>query len=118
MVAQGQGDEGIAQLRHGIAALRATGLECTRPSSLAQLAEAYGKLGQIDEGLHVLAKAFTAVHSTGERYCEADLYRLRGECLLRQAQQGAVQTAPPATVLLAEGEQEGATDLQPLEALA
>src|SRR5206468_1210807 len=44
----------IAQLRHGIAALRATGLDLTRPSFLAQLAEAYGRTGQIDEGMHIL----------------------------------------------------------------
>src|SRR5207302_179215 len=119
LVAQGQGDEGIAQLRHGIAAVRATaalqatGSELTRPSFLVQLAEAYGRTGQIEEGLNVLAEALAAVHSTGERYCEADLYRLQGEFLVRQAEQGAARTVPPATALLAESEQVGATDVQP-----
>jgi DNA-binding winged helix-turn-helix (wHTH) protein/predicted ATPase len=120
LVVQGQGDEGIAQLRHGIAALRATaalrdtGSELARPSFLVQLAEAYGRTGQIDAGLHVLAEAFAAVHRTGERYCEAVLYRLRGEFLLRQAAPGAAPTAPAATALLAAREQGGATDGQPL----
>jgi predicted ATPase len=119
-VAQGQGDAGIAQLRQGITALRATfasratGPTLTRLSFLAHLAEAYGRTGQINKGLNVLTEAFAAVHSTGERYCAADLYRLRGEFLLRQAEHGAVRTAPPATALLAEGEQGGATDGQPL----
>src|SRR5262245_62145342 len=66
--------------------------------------------GQIDEGLTMLAEAFTAVHKTGERYCEADLYRLQGEFLLRQAASGAT----PATALLTEGAQGGVTDVQPL----
>jgi predicted ATPase len=114
LVAQGQGDEGIAQLRHGIAALQATGSELTRPSFLVQLAEAYGRTGQIEEGLNVLAEALAAAHRTGERYCEADLYRLQGEFLLRRVKQGASRTVPPATALLADGEQGGATDVQPL----
>jgi predicted ATPase len=114
LVAQGQGDEGMTQLRHGLAALRATGLELTRPSFLGRLAEACGKTGQIDEGLNVLVEALAAVHSTGERYCEADLYRQQGEFLLRQAEQGAACTARRATALLTEGKQVGATDGQSL----
>jgi hypothetical protein len=51
---------------------------------------------------------------TGERYCEADLYRLRGEFLIRQAEQGTARTALPATALLAESEPGGATDAQSL----
>jgi hypothetical protein len=54
------------------------------------------------------------VGRNGERYCEADLYRLKGEFLLRRAEQGASRTAPPATESLAGGEQGGATDVQPL----
>src|SRR4029434_7018230 len=48
---------------------------------LALLAEAYG---QADEGLRVLAEALTAVHTTGERHHEAELYRLQGELRLKQ----------------------------------
>ena len=43
---QGQGEEGIAQIRQGLAAYRATGAEAVRPYYLALLAEAYGKAGQ------------------------------------------------------------------------
>jgi predicted ATPase len=81
---QGQRAEGMAQMRQGIAAWRATGAELARPYWLAPLAEAYGKAGQADEGLRVLAEALTAVHNTGERHHEADLYRLKGEFLLKQ----------------------------------
>jgi predicted ATPase len=113
LVAQGQDDEGIVQLRYGIAASQATGSDLTRPAFLVQLAEAYGRTGQIEEGLHVLAEALAAVHRTGERYCEADLYRLQGEFLLRQAEQGTSRTVPPETELLAEAERVGATDVSP-----
>jgi predicted ATPase len=81
---QGQSVEGIAQMRQGIAAWRATGAELQRPYYLALLAEAHGKAGQADEGLRVLAEALTAMHTTGERQHEAELYRLKGELLLKQ----------------------------------
>jgi predicted ATPase len=81
---QGESAEEMAQIRQGIAAWRATGAELQRPYFLALLAEAYGKAGQTDEGLSVLADALTAVHNTGERQHEAELYRLRGELRLKQ----------------------------------
>jgi predicted ATPase len=81
---QGQSAEGIAQMRQGIAAWRATGAELQLPYYLALLVEAYGKAGQAEEGLRVLDEALTAVHKTGERQHEAELYRLKGELLLKQ----------------------------------
>ena len=49
------------------------------------LAEAHGNVEQIDEGLTMLAEALAGMDKTGERYWEAELYRLKGELLLRQA---------------------------------
>jgi predicted ATPase len=83
---QGQGEEGVAQIRQGLAAYQATGSELARPRFLALLAEAYGKVGQAAEGLHALAEALTLVNKTGERYYEAELYRLKGELTLQKFQ--------------------------------
>jgi TOMM system kinase/cyclase fusion protein len=82
---QGQGEEGIAQLHQGLAAYRAAGAELGRPHRLALLAEAYGEVGQKEAGLTVLAEALAVVDKTGELFWEAELYRLKGELLLRQA---------------------------------
>ena len=90
---QGQGEEGIAQIRQGLAALRATGAEVVRPYFLALLAEAYGKVGQTEEGLSVVAEALALVDKTGERFYEAELYRLKGELTL-QAQEGFRLASP------------------------
>jgi predicted ATPase len=78
---QGRGEEGIAQMRQGLMAWQATGAELTRPYCLALLAEAYGTGGQAEEGLSVIDEAFGVVSKTGERCCEAELYRLRGALL-------------------------------------
>src|SRR5262249_35792758 len=42
LVEEGQAEEGVAQIRQGLAARRATGTELYRPWFLALLAEAYG----------------------------------------------------------------------------
>ena len=65
-----------------MAAWRATGAELTRPWYLAQLAEAYWQEGQGQEGLAVLKEALTLMHTTEERWWEAELHRLQGELLL------------------------------------
>ena len=82
---QGHVEEGIVQMRQGRAASQATGADLGRTSSLAALAEAYGKVGQREEGLSMLAEALTAADSTEERYYEAELYRLKGELTLKQS---------------------------------
>jgi len=50
---------------------------------LALLADAYRKVGQIDEGLSVLAEALAFVDKSGERVWEAELYRVKGELTLQ-----------------------------------
>jgi class 3 adenylate cyclase/predicted ATPase len=90
---QGQREEGIAQIRQGLAAYQATGAELWQPYFLALLAEAYGKVGQTEEGLSVLAEALTMVNKNGERWWEAELYRLKGELTLqREARDWRLET--------------------------
>jgi predicted ATPase len=84
ITAQGEGAEGIAQVRQGLVAHRATGAELHVPYFLSLLAEAYGEVGQPEEGLTVLVEALAIVDNTGERYWEAELCRRKGELLLMQ----------------------------------
>jgi predicted ATPase len=85
LAAQGQDEAGIAQMHQGLAAIRAAGQGLGLSSRLAQLAEAYGKSGQAEEGLRLLAEALAHVDHIGERFWEAEVYRLKGELLLQQA---------------------------------
>jgi len=86
---QGQVEEGIAQIRQGLTAYRATGAGVGRPHFLALLAEACGKAGLAEEGLNALTEALGIVCKNGEREYEAELYRLKGELLLAQENQKA-----------------------------
>jgi predicted ATPase len=82
---QGQRAEGIGHIHQGLAAYRATGAALAQPWHLALLAEAYQHARQTEEGLAALAEALTAVHNTGERVYEAELYRLQGALRLAQS---------------------------------
>ncbi len=103
---QGQAEAGVAQIRQGLAAYRATGAEAARPYYLALLAEVYGKVGQVEEGLNALAEALAMVDKTEERYYEAELYRLKGELSLKSRQVKASQDKSEVTSPQAEAEAE------------
>jgi predicted ATPase len=81
---QGQGEVGMAQVRQGIAALRATGAALLVPYFCTLLAEVSAHLGHIEDGLQALAEAHTVVEQQEERWWEAEIHRLRGVLLLRQ----------------------------------
>src|SRR5204863_587360 len=81
---QGQGEEGLAQIRQGIAAWRATGAAQHVPYYCTMLAEVSDHLGHPEDGLQALAEAHTLVEQHEERWWEAEVYRLRGVLRLRQ----------------------------------
>ena len=80
---QGQCEEGIAELREGLAAYRALGAELECSHWLALLAEAHRDWGRPAEGLSLIAEALDHVAQTGIVYYEAELHRLDGELRLR-----------------------------------
>jgi predicted ATPase len=84
LIMQHPTEEEIAQIRQSFAARRTTGMRTVLPW-LALLAEAYGKVGQAEEGLTVLFEAQTYIDHTGDRFCESELSRLTGELLLKHA---------------------------------
>lgn len=55
---------------------------CYSSGILGALAEAQAQAGQPESGLATLAEAFALIEETDEHYCEAELYRLKGELLL------------------------------------
>jgi class 3 adenylate cyclase/predicted ATPase len=94
LVESGHGEEGIAQIHQGLAAYRATGAELELPYGAALLAEACGKIGKAEEGLTALVETLAQVEKNGVAFHAAELYRLRGELMLRQ---GVPDTQPVET---------------------
>jgi predicted ATPase len=88
---QGQAQEGIEQITQGLRAHRATGAELLRSYFLALLAEAYGIMRQPEAGLTVLTEALTFAETSGERWYEAELHRLKGELLLQGSSENSTE---------------------------
>jgi hypothetical protein len=63
--------------------IESTGAALSASYILAQLAEAYGKLGREAEGLDLLGQGLAIVERSDERWYEAELHRLEGELLLQ-----------------------------------
>jgi predicted ATPase len=76
---RGQVERGIAQMREGLTAIRATGCDLRRSYYLSLLAQVCGHAGQVDEGLDLLQEALTTAEASGERWKDAELHRLEGE---------------------------------------
>jgi predicted ATPase len=81
---QGQGDEGIDEMRRGIAAWRAIGAAMMLSNWLASLAKAYAKVGKREGALRLLDEALSLVDRNEERCWEAELHRLKGELFLKE----------------------------------
>jgi predicted ATPase len=53
------------------------------PFFLPHLARAHAELGQFEEAWRCIGKAMTAVETTKEKWCEAEVYRVAGEIALK-----------------------------------
>jgi predicted ATPase len=74
----------VTEGRRGSTAYRATGAELYMPRFVALLARACEIAGQVEEAVFLLDDALRIVERTGERWFAADLYRHKGQLLLRQ----------------------------------
>jgi predicted ATPase len=81
---QGQVEEGITQMRKGMAIKKSMFVRLHLPGNLGFLAGAQAKAGHPEEGLTTLDEALALVEETDERLWEAELHRLRGDLLLMQ----------------------------------
>jgi len=67
----------------GISEWRQTGGSLLLPWYLSNLAMAYGELGQFDDAWRSIGEAITAVETTKETWCEAEVHRTAGEIALK-----------------------------------
>ena len=83
-------------MRHHLVSLQATGSELGRTYFLALLGDACAKARRIEGGLRAVAEGLGPIADTGERFYEAELYRLRGEMLQRRPPTGGRKAAAAA----------------------
>jgi predicted ATPase len=87
-VMQNHIEEGLAFIREGLAAWRATGSKFHVPYRLARAAEAHLVAGEIEDGLRLIREA-TA--QSEDRWFAPELHRLKGELLLEAGRRDEVE---------------------------
>ena len=106
-MAQGEIEEGIDELRRGLAMSEATGATLWRPYYLGLLAQGLARLERVDAAVSEITNALALIETTGEYWCAAELNRIHGELVIQQAAGNADQSAaaprlPSATFTHAE----------------
>ena len=81
-VEQEQDPDAFQQIDASLGVLRAAGNGSFRSFFKGAQAAAYLRGGQITEGLQSISEALAFVESSGERFWESELYRIRGELQL------------------------------------
>jgi adenylate cyclase len=82
---QAQLDEGIESMETGVAELQSLFGSLGNSIRLALLSEASGGNHEVDDALRTLEGALAMVGETDERIWESEIYRLKGEMLLRES---------------------------------
>jgi predicted ATPase/DNA-binding SARP family transcriptional activator len=108
----GQPEEGIAQMREGMVVRLATDARVNQSGILDGLAKAQVGAGRPQQALVTLAEALAVVEETGERYCEAELHRQRGELLLAQGDESAAEASFHRAIAVARHQQAKSWELR------
>jgi predicted ATPase len=117
---QGQAQEGIEQINQSMMDYRVTGAKIALSHYLALLAEAYGTMEQPEAGLTALAEALTLAETTGERWYEPELHRLKGILLLQQSSdnQAEAESCFQQAITIARSQQAKSWELRAATSLA
>jgi tetratricopeptide (TPR) repeat protein len=83
MALTGESLEAVRTIKVEHALLRSTGARNVVSLHLAHLALAYADLGQFGEAQHAIDEATLAIETSGERWWEAEVYRIAGEIALK-----------------------------------
>lgn len=93
-IGRGNDDQAAEEIRQGLSGWESTGARLLRPYFLALLADAMAPAPRHDPALDLLDEALAVSEATGERFYQAELYRLKGERLLTgPRQRGSVEAA-------------------------
>jgi DNA-binding SARP family transcriptional activator/predicted ATPase len=114
----GQVQEGMAQMRKGMAIHQSVDAGLWLPETLSALAEAEAKAGNPQKGLATLVEALDLVEQTGERCWEEELHRLRGELLLIQGNETDAEASLQHAIEIARRQQARSWELRATTSLS
>ena len=91
LIATGKASDAVHAMASASPGWRSSGSTAYASSAFSALSSAYADLGQFDEAQRYIAKAFTAVETTKETWCEADVLRTAGEIALMSHEEDAAK---------------------------
>ena len=97
LAALGRGSEVIDDFRDAVEQRAARGAMLRQSFYLALLAEAYGQVDRLEQGIDATSEALASVKTTGERRWESMIYRVRATLFAR-----APRTRPDAEACFAD----------------
>jgi DNA-binding SARP family transcriptional activator/predicted ATPase len=115
---QAELETGIAEMEKGISGFQAAGVEFIIPYYMALLAEQHGGQGDIEKGLMIVNQGITQVGITREKWCEAELFRIKGELLRMQGEEVEAEAAFRLAIAIARGQEAKLLELRAAISLA
>jgi predicted ATPase len=79
----GEAADAVQMIISGLSEWQSMGATVFVPFYLSYLGGAYGQLGQFEDAWRCIGEAITAMETTGERWCEAEVHRIAGEIPLK-----------------------------------
>ncbi len=76
-------ESGLQKMREGLSSFRATGSEVGCSYYRASIAEVLSADGSLEQGLFLVEEALNNAQSTGERWSQASILRMKGAILMR-----------------------------------
>jgi class 3 adenylate cyclase/predicted ATPase len=116
----GRKDSGSAEMRNGLEMLSEQGITWCVPLLQAVYAETESEMGKIEAAVATIDSAAVLGQQTGQRWIEAELYRVRGEILLKRdpANAGPGEEAFLAAIAIAQQQKAKSFELRATLALA
>jgi predicted ATPase len=93
LVLNGKASDAIQLITSGLNAYRTTGATLFMPLYLSYLATAYAELGSVADARRSVGEAMTAIETTKETWCEAEVHRIAGEIALKSPEPDLTKSA-------------------------
>jgi class 3 adenylate cyclase/predicted ATPase len=89
----GQAPDAVKTMTVAMTGYQSAGASLYMPFWLSYLTRAYAELNKCDDAARCVRKAITVVTTTGETWCEAEVYRMAGEIAMKSPTPDAAKAA-------------------------
>ena len=115
---QGDLERGMALMQEGLSSRLRGNAHIHQPTLMMHLAQVHGQARHPYLGLRLLDDALDVVEATGDRFCEAELYRLKAELLWMQSEQNEVESYLQQALRISRGQEAKSLELRAALSLA